>query len=233
MDSKNIFMIVLLLVILAIVYKLMQSMKFQSELTVGIAKKAGVPIPKQQPNPFKRNKQEQIEEEETEYEEEETEEQEETEEEETEEEAEQREEEENQDEREHEQKDEQSQSGVRDLEPRNHLKLVKPPKTETETNTPKKKFNPKKSKLKGYEMIAQLLHTPLTAGDLKDKWKQEYGETPDAKIIYNLNYALSLDIVKKHPVGKRFLYGNAELFEGDVLKQQFLPQTDTQDNPQA
>lgn len=240
-------MIVLLLVILAIVYKMMNSIKFQSQLTVGIAKKAGVPIPKIPTSLFERKPKKQEEEEqetedveyEEETEEEETEEQEQSQEEETEEEQEQREEEENQDNSEEvdarKGKDKMryaNESKATDLEPRNHLRVVTPPKSETETNTPKKKL-PKKSKLKGYEMVSQLLDTPLNAGDLKEKFKETFGDTPDGKIVYNLNYAITLNLVKKHQIGKRFLYAKSEMFEGDTLKQEFLPKETSQENTEG
>ena len=219
MNSKDIFIVVLLLVILAIVYKIMQSSKFQTDLTIGIAKKAGVEIPKQQKGrlPFMPPTEDGEctdceNEEEAEYEEE------------TEEEKEQGEEEENQDEsKEGAEEEEEQQRTVRDLEPRNHMIRVVKPKTEVES--PKKKLV--KDKSKGYEKIVKILESPLTSGDLKEKWNTTYGNTPPTKIVSDLNYAIKLNLVKKHSIGTRFLYGTAEMFDGDQLKQEYLPQPTT------
>lgn len=236
MNSKVIFIIVLLLIILALVYKMMQSMKLQSELTIGIAKKAGVPIPAQpkklsfadllKPRADSGCTDCEEETEDTEYEEQQEENQEEENgEEETLEQKVEREELERQEEQD-EKESEESNDDEEKKSISTHLKVVKP-KNE-EKIAPKAKT--KKSKLKGYEMIAELLSTPLNAGDLKDKYRAEFGAADDVKIIYNLNYALKLNIVKKQLIGKRYIYGTPAMFDGDVMKEEFMPKTENSEN---
>ena len=188
----------------------MQSNKLQSELTIGIAKKAGVPIPKISQRPFQR--QEEVETEEGECTECGEEEDEVTDEE--------QQEAEDAYEKNLELIEKEENSHVRDLEPRNHLVAVKKPETEVEN--PNKK---NKDKLKGYEKISELLDTPLKIKDIKSRWKKEFGNDDDVKIIYNLNYGLTIGAIKKHPIGKRFLYGRPDMFDGDELKPEFLPTT--------
>lgn len=243
MNSKVIIIIVLLLVILALLYKMMNSMKLQSELTIGIAKKAGVPIPAQKQKlslsdllkPTAKNAEEE-ETEDAEYEEQEEIQEEESGEEETDEEREEREEaarqaENNKGELDEVDEDNQSQALEFTSEEKkpitNHLKVVK---TKAEEKlVPKTK--PKKAKLKGYEMIKELVSiVPLNAGDLKDKYREEFGAADDGKIVYNLNYALKLNMVKKQLIGKRYIYGTPDMFEGEDMKEQFLPKKESKED---
>ena len=217
MNSKEIFIIILLLLILALVYKLMQSTKMQSELVGGMAVKMGVAIKKP-----RRQQEEENETEEGEGEivdDEEEEEQEEEEEEQKEEKEKKEKGEEILETREEDQHGNPIESG---LEHKSVvLKVTKPNK---QIESPKKK----RSKLKGYEKIIELLDTPLKIGELKNKWRETFGQTDDEKIVYNLNYALSRNMINKHPVGKRFLYGRLEMFDGDKLKEEFLPKTESE-----
>jgi hypothetical protein len=196
----------------------MQSMKFQTELTTGIAIKAGVPIPKKNQKRIEPQEEEEQEEECEDCESEEENQEEENQEEETEEEHENKEEEveltESQEE------DEKGNPIIRDLDKPSKLVRIHAPRTEVET--PKKK---KSSKLKAYQKLASIITDyPLPIKDLTEKYEEEFGTITKKELWKALSYATTKGTIKKHLVGEnpnRYIYATPEMYDGNELKKEY------------
>lgn len=214
-NLKDIVSIVLLLIILAIIFKLMQMMKLQTEMTTGMALKMGV-IRKKTPKEIQEERRHrevmERETEEGEYEEE------------NEESDENKEESDENEEEDNEENKQEETSGVRDLDPaKKFIRVTKPDK---EVETPKKSKS-HSVKMKSYEKMALLIEDkPMTSGEMIEKYETQFGNS-DTKVFWKeLSYALKKEVIKKHEVTpKRYIYGTEKMFDGDTLKSEFLPVT--------
>jgi len=199
MSSRDITIIILLLIVLAILYKVFQASKLQTELATKMAGKMGIVIAKP-----KRK-----EEEEEDDEDEETEE---TEHEEVEEEVE---EEEQEDEGKDEEIDvqEEDQNGKRLGSGKAVILKVSKPRIK------------KKEKLKTYQIISSFFtDSPLYARQIIEKYHEQFGKVKPNEVWVALNYSIKKGVVLKYMVSeepKKYIYGTPEMFEGSELKPEY------------
>lgn len=194
MNAKDITIIVLLLVILAILYRLMQAAKLQTELTTGIAIKAGVVIPNKNK---KRLKQEEEEEE-----------------------KEEQEQEQEQEEQEHEEEEEiEAQEEDQNGKKISTLRAVVVKNKSEKVNKKKsKKFKPCDV------IARLFTDKALRIKDIIPLYEAKYGTISYAEIWRAIESAHNEGKLKKFKVGEnpnRFIYGTPEMFDGDDLKQEY------------
>lgn len=206
MNAKDVTIIILLLIVLAVLYKIMQGAKLQTQLATGMAKKMGVEIPKEKTRAQLRAEQEEEETEDTEHEEQEEEE----------EDGEEEGEDENQEseEEEVEVQEEDAQGKRIGMSKAVVLRVSKPKKAKKE----------KKPKLKAYEQMATIFtDAPLQSGEMMERYTNEFGEVSSNDFWLTLNYSIKKGLVKKYQISetpKKNIYGLPEMFDGDELKEE-------------
>jgi len=203
MSARDITIIILLLVVLAILYKVFQASKLQTEIATKMAGKMGIVIVK--PKQIREEEEtEDVDAEEVEDDDDEEEDEEEVDEEEEDE------EEEGEDEEIHIQ--EEDQQGRKISEGKAVILKVS---------------KPKKSKLKTYEKIVPFFtDSPLYARQIIEKYTEEFGKAKPNDIWTALNYSIKKGVVVKYLVNespKKYIYATPEMFEeeGGELKPEY------------
>ena len=197
MNTKDISIIIILLIILAIVYKIMQASKVQSELVGGMAVKMGVAVKK----PRKRVEEEEEETEDVEVEDEE--------------------EEENQEEESQEEDEQQEEGEEIAVEEEKDGKRVSIGKAVVLKVSKKNK-----TKQKSYERVTAILNEyPLPMRDLIVKYEEQYGEISQKDLWRGIEAASQKGMIVKYQISekpKRYMYALPEMLdENGKLKQQY------------